>query len=759
MKIPSIKIKKTYLKIFLTLSVIFTVIIMIFSIFLSSQFSEYALSEIDSYNQNKLLQTVDNFEFVLNKIRSTGMVMYEDPDIHNWLFSDNMDNLTIGAAVNRLTKMLPTEPFIYKAILVNTRLKLVLDSNLGTSTFDTFSDKEFLNTVINNRPEYVKCINYKTGDKTYFELIIPSTPSKQNSFGYLVLLIDKDILKNYLFQSRLENTTNVVILDSEGQLLLGSVDEKIAAELNTAAKKEDLGKFMLKNHNDYYSINYASVSTQDWKIYFITPVKELMLSANAFKYKILTFCIILLIIQFSVILWNTRRIYKPYENLADQIQSILKTKNRAVNPGSTSGTEYSVIKNGIEMLTSSVDELKNSIQEHKELIKSDYLKQWINFGRMNKPIKEYINKYTNLQNFDNLTLIVLRIEAYLNFSNENDFLSRNLLKYGICNIVNELIGENGWAVETVDMGSDYLVSLVSSEEFEFNKLISTLDNVSLQVSNWLHVKIAIATSEKLNMDDDLKYISEHIYELTMLKFIWGKDKVYVEKDFDEYLSMVQPVRDEVTLEELIQAIRLGHSQKIAPLLDKYMQGMLTMTYSECKFQLTLGVYSLFKAFNKLTSIDGMDGIQGLIDKFDTLQDVRDWIERELLNISDNLANKKGSKRKDEIVMEIVEYVKNHLQNPLLSVEDVAEHVSLSAGYVRQIFKDTYGITFSDYILDERITVVKRLLESTEWSVTDIAERSGFQTKSYFFTAFKKAFGMSPAQYRYNYNTSSKAEES
>ena len=53
---------------------------------------------------------------------------------------------------------------------------------------------------------------------------------------------------------------------------------------------------------------------------------------------------------------------------------------------------------------------------------------------------------------------------------------------------------------------------------------------------------------------------------------------------------------------------------------------------------------------------------------------------------------------------------------------------------------------SNFILNERLGKVKELLEQTSMQITEIAEQSGFQTKSHF-SPHLKATGMTPSQYR------------
>lgn len=124
-----------------------------------------------------------------------------------------------------------------------------------------------------------------------------------------------------------------------------------------------------------------------------------------------------------------------------------------------------------------------------------------------------------------------------------------------------------------------------------------------------------------------------------------------------------------------------------------------------------------------------------------------WMKEEIVRIMSLLGNQKSLNRKGKIVQEVVEYIQYHIHDPALSVDDIADHIALSAKYVRQLFLDHYGYSMSQYILNRRIEMVKEMLLHSDLSVADISQQAGFQTKSHFFTAFKKSTGMTPAQYR------------
>ena len=58
-----------------------------------------------------------------------------------------------------------------------------------------------------------------------------------------------------------------------------------------------------------------------------------------------------------------------------------------------------------------------------------------------------------------------------------------------------------------------------------------------------------------------------------------------------------------------------------------------------------------------------------------------------------------------------------------------------------------GTGAKEYITRIRIEKAKNLMENPSLSIADIAEMTGFTSQSYFSTAFKSQTGMTPSQYR------------
>ncbi len=90
--------------------------------------------------------------------------------------------------------------------------------------------------------------------------------------------------------------------------------------------------------------------------------------------------------------------------------------------------------------------------------------------------------------------------------------------------------------------------------------------------------------------------------------------------------------------------------------------------------------------------------------------------------------------------------KNYL-NPNACASELAKRLNLSLRQLNRIFKETYKTSFHKRLIDTRLAHAKRLLVDSTLTIDEIAENIGFSSSSGFFVAFKKAFGMTPREFK------------
>lgn len=90
------------------------------------------------------------------------------------------------------------------------------------------------------------------------------------------------------------------------------------------------------------------------------------------------------------------------------------------------------------------------------------------------------------------------------------------------------------------------------------------------------------------------------------------------------------------------------------------------------------------------------------------------------------------------------------RNPTISLVFVANQLSISSGYLSRLINTLTDGNFNDFINTFRVNEVKRKLKDPEYnnySILSIGLESGFNSKSVFYTTFKKQTGVSPSEYR------------
>ena len=92
-------------------------------------------------------------------------------------------------------------------------------------------------------------------------------------------------------------------------------------------------------------------------------------------------------------------------------------------------------------------------------------------------------------------------------------------------------------------------------------------------------------------------------------------------------------------------------------------------------------------------------------------------------------------------------------DPYLGLDSLAEDLNVSSGHLSFLINTYSDHNFSDFINELRIEQVKKLImekEYIDYTIVSIGLESGFNSKSTFYSAFKKFTNLSPTQYKKEY---------
>ena len=106
----------------------------------------------------------------------------------------------------------------------------------------------------------------------------------------------------------------------------------------------------------------------------------------------------------------------------------------------------------------------------------------------------------------------------------------------------------------------------------------------------------------------------------------------------------------------------------------------------------------------------------------------------------------SSPHHDETIVEAQEWLMENYSHSI-TIQDLATSLGLSNRTFNRRFKQALGITASEFLQRQRLTIARELLRTSNLSINEIAAQTGHQDSSYFCARFKAFMGQTPLAYR------------
>lgn len=83
----------------------------------------------------------------------------------------------------------------------------------------------------------------------------------------------------------------------------------------------------------------------------------------------------------------------------------------------------------------------------------------------------------------------------------------------------------------------------------------------------------------------------------------------------------------------------------------------------------------------------------------------------------------------------------------MTLSSLAKSLNISQRHAIRNIRDSYGMTFTQFRNQSRLSAAARLLAEDQLAISEIAEAVGYSSTAYFRRLFTRAYGLSPSEYR------------
>lgn len=122
-----------------------------------------------------------------------------------------------------------------------------------------------------------------------------------------------------------------------------------------------------------------------------------------------------------------------------------------------------------------------------------------------------------------------------------------------------------------------------------------------------------------------------------------------------------------------------------------------------------------------------------------------WVAR-IMAGTDESGPQRGTAAQQELVANAKRYISDRPAQRIRLAE-VGQALGVSPVYVTDVFRQVEGVPFYRYALRKRLERAVRLLPQYRSDLSEFAQELDFASHSHFTTAFRRAFGCTPAEFR------------
>ncbi len=327
-----------------------------------------------------------------------------------------------------------------------------------------------------------------------------------------------------------------------------------------------------------------------------------------------------------------------------------------------------------------------------------------------------------------------------------------LMRYGLCNISQELAEQ--YPNIMVFQGNDGLTNLLASGEASsqvYNTAMALIKLISSTASSSLRISASAGIGEPVAYLDEIWRSREQAVTALGYRFFYGESSIVCSAGIDIHKTQdIDYAAYSKRMEDAVKA--LDHASAQAAIKDM-MEAMRKshVPYDRCV------IYSQKLIMSLLTLVDGMLGRQeaGELEKFWVSSNFYaapniGWLEEVVEKVFARAFSGFEVIKTDSAAAQVMKaeaYMKEHYNDPNLSLNTLTEYLAISNSYFSAIFKGKTGSTFIEYLTRLRMERAKQILSMTDRRTYEVAEDVGFSDPHYFSVAFKRVTGMTPKEYR------------
>ena len=690
--------------------------------------------------QDSLEKVSNSAIFMSDWVSSIAMQIKYDNDIAMMLNQANIEPQSVSILRNRLLSLRMSSPYICSIYVFNGKTKRIY-SDIGNTfeyTLDSFFDPDIFSIIdkqgakLHLKPiprlmKYTLDGRFEISDEVYSFVLFENISTYRPQDNTIVINVSRKWLDNAIRSLDKNTSANLIIVDQQYRVVYGA---GVLPILTDISHDKTIRKAMESDKPAGYFIDGTSASRQlityvrgtgkqaDWVYLYRLPVEMLTHDIRTMQRATLLFSVLMLLIGLAGSVAYVIHVYKPINRLQRKLVELERENNEHCNI-----QQQEFIRSLFEQIGNENTDLKTAMKAHN-----------IEFN-MDQPMQ----------------MVLLAIDNYNRFQANYSYAETIDRRRILVGLIRKIAQQKADAI-VADMKRDYFVLLISipdgcvSPQPEIlqalrGEIQSVLGDTTIscvigrQGYDWTDLTgqynaLRSGLSQRVFAGPECSIELSGLRRLVTSGYDYPTQK---EKQMCQLLILKQPTEAMQCCTDIILGV------------NSYGGNMLQVTL----LRITSAVIEMA---DKLNSESGThityeyDTFIASLNSFETLKEITDGFSRMFHSIVDQLSSRKAIDHM-AIIDRIIDGVNARYADAALTIESFEVLFNLSGIHLARLFKRFARQSFADYLRAVRLEKAKDLISTTNEPMQLIAEHVGFANATYFYTLFKKEYGMTPAEFR------------
>lgn len=531
--------------------------------------------------------------------------------------------------------------------------------------------------------------------------------------------------------------TPLILISDTGKILYHQDAEMVGQDYRVIP---ELSEMSLSEETGIYRSGDIYVSTlrdeNGYTYVKMTSGAQVRQVAMSIYWVVLLLCAVILLVLGGMIFVISRRLYSPVRKVYDRAKALLPGNN-------PQASELEVIERGLNQLSDENVMLQERMSESRSQLQELFFIKLLRGHLSEDEMKAYQMEEQN--EWDGMKLAVIWYQ-----NAEQSGILEDYARVFMAQLVSGVIPEkNRWPVVYYERR---LIVLIRDEQTDTEHPITRYaEEIMRRAESMAGIKVNISISDSFMSLSQVRRVYQESNNALLYKTFYGQEMiVYTEFEREERTEQAYPAEK---VRDLHYTIQNCNTETAKRLVQEIVQDIFGGWREPIEYRL----YMIRVASDVLSVADELEVeysrlYPNLTRIYESVEDLNDvdsaccFLWKDLILPILSYLQERRSNHQNQTAELLMEKIRQEYDTDL-TLESCATELHYHSMYLWQIFKDRYGMTFSQCLDNTRFQKAKEWLASTSQPIAEIAARLRYSNAQNFIRSFKKKEGMTPGQYR------------